>query len=198
MTSAMVIKTKVIKAKTKWNAIVEEQPRLPWMLLVILCILLVSFSHYLQQTLQSQIDELKQPFSLNLRLNRLLDTPLDPSIIDTANTSKQRVLSSIPIAKTQSTAEAGALEQAQANFKPIKQSRIRVVGVEPLADASQAYWSVRVEVRGKLKQSSFPELLELFNNDVMHRRLTSLQYNMRASDSITVIVDYLYRENQEQ
>ncbi|WP_416305722.1 hypothetical protein [Neptunicella sp. SCSIO 80796] len=177
----------------------ESNIRLQWMLVAIIIILAASFAKYLADGLNAERNEVKQQINLLARLQNAATLPLDEVKLTETNQNLQIALKNIPTVSSSSTAEAKALTDIEKMVGSlIKRKRINLLGSEQLQIGQVPFWSVRVDIAGQLNTTDFIEFLSYFDQDAKSRRIASLQYSPKTSNSLNLVVDMLYQRDRNE
>jgi len=172
----------------------NKNRRLQWMCVGICIILTLSLIKFYTDQQQENREQTQQQLALLAKYKLTALSKADPAIsvaIDAANT---RWLEALPAAQSASVAEAQALAEVEQKIgKLLSRKRLNLLGSEPLAGAKPILWQVRVEIAGQLSELDLIELLQHFDNQNKHARITSFQYSPKASNSINLVVDLLYK-----
>ncbi|WP_438864989.1 hypothetical protein [Neptunicella sp.] len=174
----------------------QSNPRLQWMVVAIVGMLALSLVKYFIDDLSLQQADVKQQINLLARLQSTAKQPLDEQQLTATNENFQLAIKNIPSVSSSSTAEAKALTDIEKIIgKLIKRKQINLLGSEELKVGQHPFWTVRVDISGQLNESNFIEFLSYFDQSAKNRRIASLQYSPKTSDSINLVVDMLYKRD---
>ena len=172
--------------------------RLQWMLFAVLVILSLSTGKAALDQLDEPLSETERQLQLLARLESSKDQTVDPNLLSEAKKKLESLLNVTPVATSLSTAEAKALTDIEALVGVhINNKRMNLLGTEEINTGQHTLWTVRVDVSGMVKKHSLLPILENFDKQLSNLRLASLQYSPKTSDSITMVVDLLYREDKQ-
>ena len=172
----------------------QKNSRLQWMVMVIVAILALSGLKRFADQLQVQRNQTQNQLNLLARLQKTADNTLDSKTSETIIDSYTNWVSVLPEAPSSSVAEAQALAEIEQTIgKLISRKRLNLLGSETLNNNNQLYWQVRIEIAGQLPELDLIEALEYFDLDNKHARIASFQYSPKASNSISFVVDLLYK-----
>lgn len=163
------------------------------MVVLIFLILAVSLIKSLSETVNHQKRETIQQINLLARLTQSAQNTIDEKIVKNLDETYTKAISSLPQASSPSTAEAQALIDVEQKIgSMLTQKRLNLLGSEPVIENDQTFWSVRIEVSGKLTETKLIDLLKYFDRGVEHRRIASFQYSPKISNSINLVIDLMY------
>lgn len=172
----------------------NKNRRLQWMSVGIAVILTLSLIKFYSDQQQQNRLQTQQQLAFLAKYKITAQSETDPAIsvaIDAANKAWLEVL---PTAQSASVAEAQALAEVEQKIgKLVSRKRLNLLGSEQLAGAKPILWQVRVEIAGQLSELDLIELLQNFDNQNKHGRITSFQYSPKSSNSINLVVDLLYK-----
>ena len=172
----------------------QKNTRLQWMVMLIVAILALSGLKQFADQLQVQRNQTQNQLNLLARLQKTADNTLDSKTSETIIDSYTNWVSVLPDAPSSSVAEAQALAEIEQTIgKLISRKRLNLLGSETLNNNNQLYWQVRIEIAGQLPELDLIEALEYFDLDNKHARIASFQYSPKASNSISFVVDLLYK-----
>ena len=171
----------------------QGNPRLQWMIVVVLAIILLSLSKSLLDPLDQTRSDALQQIQLLERLKTVEASDIDESKTDTLLKAYEDITSQIPSATSSSTAEARALSDIENTIgRLIKRKRLNLVGAQDVTFMQQRAWSIRIDVAGQIEANQLPDLLRQFDSSNLNRRIASLQYSPKASGNINMVVDVLF------
>jgi hypothetical protein len=172
----------------------QQNKRLQWMLVLIVTILALSLLKQLSDNRQQQRLQAQSQIELLARLKQSAHNNIDANIVESIKTAYSSWIDLLPKAASSSVAEAQALTEIDKNLgKLLKRKRLNLLGSEQLTDNNQVIWQVRVEISGQLAELDLIELLQHFDNQHKHARITSFQYSPKTSNSISLVVDLIYK-----
>jgi hypothetical protein len=172
----------------------QQNKRLQWMLVLIVTILALSLLKQLSDNRQQQRIQAQSQIELLARLKQSAQNNIDANIVESIKTAYSSWIDLLPKAASSSVAEAQALTEIDKNLgKLLKRKRLNLLGSEQLTDNNQVIWQVRVEISGQLAELDLIELLQHFDNQHKHARITSFQYSPKTSNSISLVVDLIYK-----
>jgi type II secretory pathway pseudopilin PulG len=172
----------------------QQNKRLQWMLVLIVTILALSLLKQLSDNRQQQRIQAQSQIELLARLKQSAQNNIDANIVESIKTAYFSWIDLLPKAASSSVAEAQALTEIDKNLgKLLKRKRLNLLGSEQLTDNNQVIWQVRVEISGQLAELDLIELLQHFDNQHKHARITSFQYSPKTSNSISLVVDLIYK-----
>jgi hypothetical protein len=172
----------------------QQNKRLQWMLVLIVTILALSLLKQLSDNRQQQRLQAQSQIELLARLKQSAHNNIDANIVESIKTAYSSWIDLLPKAASSSVAEAQALTDIDKNLgKLLKRKRLNLLGSEQLTDNNQVIWQVRVEISGQLAELDLIELLQHFDNQHKHARITSFQYSPKTSNSISLVVDLIYK-----
>lgn len=170
-----------------------KNKRLQWMLTLIVVIVVLSFAKYTLDILTDYKAEAKTQLNLLTKLTNSANSPIDESLLTSITNHLQKQTEKITTVISSSTAEAQALEDIELNVgNLVTRKRLNLIGSEELTWGDQTFWSVRIEIAGQLEENKFVSLLKSFDSSNKNKRITSMQYSPKASNSINLVVDMLY------
>ena len=184
----------------EWFAELKQNKRLQWMLLLVFVILLLSLSKTFSDFVNDEKTAIEPQRQLIKKLLQADARPLEELDIESVTSQAQSLLTQVPVATSKSVAEAQALTQVEAlSSDYVQNGRATLVNTVDLNFGQQGFWQVRIEVRGKLDERELIGFLEQFSGQFMHQRIASMQYRPKASNTFTVVLDYLFQKgNREQ
>lgn len=181
-------------AKSQLITEYQQNKRLQWMVLLIICILAISLLKQFSDKIGLQSNQTQNQLDLLARLEKTAQHTIDGNIIASINSGYSEWLESLPDAASASVAEAQALTEIEQNIGTLlKRKRLNLLGSEQLAGSKQDIWQVRVEVAGQLEELNLIELLSHFDNTDKHARIASFQYTPKTSNSINLVIDVIYK-----
>ncbi|ABG41740.1 hypothetical protein Patl_3234 [Paraglaciecola sp. T6c] len=181
-------------AKSQLITEYQQNKRLQWMVLLIICILAISLLKQFSDKIGLQSNQTQSQLDLLARLEKTAQHTIDGNIITSINRRYSEWLESLPSAASASVAEAQALTEIEQNIgKLLKRKRLNLLGSEQLAGSKQVIWQVRVEIAGQLDELNLIELLTHFDNTDKHARIASFQYSPKTSNSINLVIDVIYK-----
>lgn len=176
----------------------KANPRLQWLSLLVLAILLVSLVKSVSDytgTLQATADSQQAMVD---RLNRAASANLPPELVKDAQVAVAALNEKAPTVALQSIAEAEALTRAEKYLAALlKRARANLVGTEVITMGGDAFWQIRIELNGQLDSKKLITLLEKFDGSDPYVRLASFQYRPKVSNDMTLVADYLYRQGKQ-
>ncbi|MBD1389808.1 hypothetical protein IC617_10250 [Neiella sp. HB171785] len=179
------------------NAYIEfaANIRLQWLSLAVLAILLISAIKAAGDATAAQSAEVATQLKLVSRLEATSQNEIDEETISALQSHHEDWLKVLPSASSSSTAEAQALTRADANIKPfLARARLNLIGSEPLTFGAVSLWQVRINVTGQLPNERVIDFMKFIDRTHKDARLVSLQYSPKASNSINLVVDIIYRK----
>ena len=184
----------------EWFTELKQNKRLQWMLLLVFVILLLSLSKTFSDFVYEEKAAIEPQRQLIKKLLQADARPLEELDIESKTNQAQSLLKGVPLATSKSVAEAQALTRVETLISDYVQSgRATLVNTTDLSFGQQDFWQVRIEVRGKLEEKKLIGFLEQFSGQFVHQRVASLQYRPKASNTFTVVVDYLFQKgNRDQ
>lgn len=188
----MSIMQKIVQSQlyTEYN----KNPRLQWMCVGIFFILTLSLIKFYTDQQQANREQTQQQMALLAKYKLTAQTKIAAETSQTIETANSNWLATLPSAQSASVAEAqGLAEVEQKIAKLLSRKRLNLLGSEPLAGAKPILWQVRIEVAGQLAELDLVELLQHFDKQNKHVRIASFQYSPKASNSINLVVDLLYK-----
>ncbi|NVK55274.1 MAG: hypothetical protein HWE26_06640 [Alteromonadaceae bacterium] len=176
----------------------QQNTRLHWLLLLIAVILLLSLTKSLSDSSEEFASDVQTKLQMLGRLQRAADDEVPDTVMQEAIESVENIKQTIPVAQSVSVAEAEALSAVSKLTNDfITEGRASLVGSSELNFGSSRFWQVRVEYQGKMSQRSLFGLLTIMDGSKPAFRVISFRYRPGRSDSITVVLDFLYRNAQE-
>jgi hypothetical protein len=171
----------------------KKNIRLQWMIFVIFLIVTVSITkHFNDQLVEKKLHTLRQT-NLLAKLENTAQTPIVEVIVENTNNLFVQQISHIHHATSAGTAEAKALTDLEELVgKYIDRKRINLLGSEKIEVGNSTFWSVRVEIAGRLAHSDFVSFLGHFDQQNQTQRITSLQYSPKTSNTLSVVIDFIY------
>jgi hypothetical protein len=189
-----------IMAKINQLAMIDEikhNLRLQWMLVLIAVIILLSLAKSFSDLKQQLGSERDQQHGFYQRILTAANQPLDENTVIEAKNMFQQAFSALPLAVSDSVAQAQALKRMDAIIKQkIRRPRVALVASEPVIFGNTNGWQVRMNVAGQMPEKALIQLLADISGDQANVRLLSMQYNPKASDSVAFVVDFLYMAEQ--
>ena len=178
---------------------IKRNVRLQWMLVAIAVILAISISKSLNDNLDTQQIVLQQQINMLARLQHTAQSPIDDSMLQQIDALYTEKIGNIETVISASTAEAKALTVVEAKIgKLLTRKRINLLGTETINIANQIFWSVRIEVAGELAEKDYIIFLANFDHKIKNKRITSLQYSPKISNSVSAVIDLLYRREGDE
>ncbi|MDC8833002.1 hypothetical protein [Alteromonas gilva] len=176
----------------------QQNIRLHWLLLLIAVILLLSLTKSLSDSSDEFAAEVQNKLQMLGRLQRAADDEVPDSVMQSVRESVETIKQTIPVAQSVSVAEAEALSAvSKLTTEFISDGRASLVGSSELNFGTSRFWQVRVEYQGKMSQRNLSGLLAIMDGSKPALRIISLRYRPGRSDSITVVLDFLYRNAKE-
>lgn len=176
----------------------RENVRLQWMLFAIIAILCLSLSKTALDSLDEPISEIRTQQALLLKLKLSESHTIDPDELKQNEAKLADLLAIIPTATSIATAEAKTLVDVDELVgKQLMNLRMNLLGTEEIKVGSSTFWTVRVDVAGQVKDKAILSVLEHFDKRQSNSRLASLQFSPKTANSITLVVDMLYKEQKQ-
>ncbi|WP_376920080.1 hypothetical protein [Agaribacter flavus] len=161
--------------------------------MLILSIVLVGSSIF--EHIRALKNDIDSAVAMHVRLNAVKNSELSAELLELYENYQTQVLSNIPTASSQSAAEASALSKLEASFNTIlERNRFNLLGSEKIETPSSNLWSVRVEINGRLSESNVLRFLENVEPTAQNIRVASMQYSPKASNSVIIVIDLLFKE----
>ncbi|WP_102798348.1 hypothetical protein [Bowmanella denitrificans] len=180
---------------TKLAKELHNNPRLQWLLLAVAVIIALSLIKSMVDSLAEQRGQIQGQLNLLARLQHSASSETDPEQSQRLAARLSELHDRLPVAPSASVAEAKALAEVESSIgSMLGRKRLSLIGSEPLTVGQQTYWSVRVDIAGQLPGPDYIRLLSMFDNTSGYRRIASLQYSPKTSDSLSLVVDLLYRQ----
>lgn len=173
----------------------QVNKRLQWMVVGIAAIIFLSLAKSCSDSLNAQGMALQNQMNLTGRLEQAANAPFDPAQLEQSASQLNVLTSSLPSSPSSSVAEAKALADIDALVgKYIKRKRLNLIGSDQVVAGNQLLWSVRIDVAGQLAEEELINILALFDRSIGHRRIASLQYSPKTSNSINLVIDVLFKQ----
>jgi hypothetical protein len=196
VTGAVILKLTNIKQQiigSEHFASVRSNPRLQWMLVLILILLCVYVGKISIDSLQENKSALSQQAQLYSRLLATLEADINEEELERWKNAHQQALGAIPVAASESIAEASALAQLENKLSPLlNRARLNLLGAEQSVVGGQTFYKVRVELSGQLNTDRLTELLQTFASNRSHFLLQTMNYSPRASNTVSFIIDIMF------
>lgn len=184
--------------QSKLSQEVKGNLRLQWLLVAVLCILVLSLSRFLLDSMVPKLDEAQRQAVLLSRLTNTINNPVSQDAYEELQKKLETTIQLFPVSVSQSVAEAGALSSAEQNVVTLfKNGRVDIVGSQDVPMGQRRFWEVRLKVEGRMDSLNFIPLLEYFDGDAPNRRLISIQYRPKAADVVTIVYDVLYLQGDK-
>lgn len=168
--------------------------RLQWMLVGIIIISSLSVTKALYDNLLADKISLEQQMNMLSRLQTTASQPIDEKLIISTQESFETQLTQIPNATSSSTAEAKGLTEIEDLLEPLmKRKRVNLLGSENSKAGDVQFWSVRIDITGILSPKDFIVFLSHFDQSQKKRRITSMRYSPKTSNSLSIVIDLLYK-----
>ena len=175
----------------------SENRRLQWMLVAIVAILCLSVAKSAVDSTSEPMGETRNQLALLAKLKASENQTIDPLQQSEIQQQLDEVLNLIPQATSISTAEAKTLADIESIIgQNLNNQRLNLLGTEEISAGNEIFWSVRVDVAGRVKEKELLSVLEHFDGDVSNGRLASFRFSPKTSDSINMVVDMLYRKQK--
>lgn len=175
----------------------KNNRRLQWLLLACLIILALSLSKKMIDFVSDKAFETQRQADLLARLESANNNLVSDDLRQTLLAEYKTALDSISVVSSSGVAEAQALSVNDSIISEfISKPRTNLVGVEQLQSGDEIFFQVRIETSGRLNETKFVELLSLFEENAESFRLVSFQYKPAASNSVSIVGDYLYRKSK--
>lgn len=169
--------------------------RLQWMLVAVLIILCISSIKWISDAITEIHDDVQRLVDLSARLEYTAAQPFNDELLQESQKTLEQALEVVPGAGSMSTAEAQALKQLERVLGDlIQQKRLNLLGSEEVKSNNTIFWQVRVEISGRLNNKDLIELLAHFDASQPHRRINALRYRPKASNTISLVADFLFRQ----
>jgi len=177
----------------------QSNLRLQWMVLVVLAILCISSISWLSSLVEDKRIDTQRLVNLLARLEQTAAQPFDEALLGESAQQLEQALDAIPAAGSASTAEAQALKQLEFILGDlITRKRLNLLGSDELKAHGHLFWQVRIEVNGQLNNKDLIELLTHFDASQAQRRINSFRYRPSASNSLSLVADFIYvRDDNE-
>jgi|GEM_PF-2953204 len=176
---------------------VNNQPRLQWLLLIVLMIISASIVKYGVDSVLEYRASISNEINLFDRLTRVSQTEFSEQELTVAQLESSELSAAIPTASSQNAAQASALSEIENLLGNLAdRERYNLLGSETINVGNKQFWSIRIEIVGQVKSQKMLGFLEPFDAKVIHRRITSMQYSPKAANSINLVVDLLYQQEQ--
>lgn len=190
--------TQQIKASQTYKDI-ESNRRLQWMFVFIIVIFLISMSKFLQEKLTELSYTTHQQLNMLSRLEHTGKHPINEKQVARINEQFLQRMENVTPVTSISIAEANALTEVDSLIgKLLKRKRINLLGAEEIQSGQQIFWSVRINVSGQLAEHDLVNVLKNFDQTNQRLRITSLQYSPRTSNSLTLVIDFLYKRDSHE
>lgn len=182
--------------QTKLAQELNQQPRLQWLILFIFVILLVSVSKSGFDAVALYRENMENEINLYNRLNALKNAEFSSTELDEAAQQSEKLSDAIPIASSQNAAQASALSEIEQELRSLaERERYKLLGSEVITIGGKQFWSIRIEIVGQLKPNNTLALMQAFDPKVLHRRVSSFRYSPKANNSLSLVVDLLYKQD---
>ncbi|MBC3764943.1 hypothetical protein [Neptunicella marina] len=173
--------------------------RLQWLLLLVIAILGLSATKALFDKVETSKQTVSQQLTLLSRLKLAASVPLENTKIEVVDKLLMTHLERIPAVASSSIAEAKALEDVEKKIGILlKRKRINLLGSDLIELPSTNLWSVRLEIAGQLTPEDFIKFIEHFDINSENMRISSLQYSPKTSNSISIVIDILYKREANE
>jgi hypothetical protein len=174
----------------------NANPRLQWLLLLVLVILLGSMLKAGTDANTEIYSELSAQQNLTNRLQTASDTPFDEQAFMQLQKRVDEMVLSVPSAAAISIAEAQALSELnKLREKIYSDGRTTLLGTETLTFGTQSFYQTRIELNGSHDLLKLIELLYQVDGSKLHMRLVTLQIRSgRRTNTLTLVMDYLHRQ----
>ena len=173
---------------------IQNSRRLQWMMLAVLLILFFSLNKFVANSVTDLRVDTQRLINLAEQLQKIAEQPFDESQLTESMEQLNNALQPLPEAGSSSTAEAHAIKQVEKIIGPLLlRKRLNLLESQELKAHTNVFWQVRIEITGQLKQSDLIELLAHFDPSQTHRRINALRYRPNASNTLSVVADFLYR-----
>ncbi|GLR70878.1 hypothetical protein GCM10007852_17860 [Agaribacter marinus] len=190
MSKGEIIKNKLIEE-------VSNQPRLQWLLLVVVIILLISVTKSYFDLVYNERENTQSEVRIHEKLLDVQSTDFSESTLTNNKELAYSLLNKLPSASSNSTAEASALATLEADLQGIiERSRFNLLGSEEIIVANEKLWSIRIEVNGRLPPKQLIKFFTLFETEKSNKRIASIQYSPTTANTAVIAVDFLYRERK--
>lgn len=182
-----------------WFAELEQNKRLQWMLLLVMVIVLLSLGKAFSDFVSEEQNAVEPQRQLLIKLLEADARPIEDLDINDKEAAATALLEKVPVASSKSVAEAQALTQVESLISTyVTNGRATLVNTTELTFGQRGFWQVRIEVRGRLDEKKLIGLLRQFDGSQIHQRAPSMQYRPKASNTFTVVVDYLFQKEAQQ
>ena len=168
--------------------------RLQWLLLLVAVILCLSGIKAFSDVNAAKAQSIQQQLALLQRLENAMQQPLSQEQLTQADETLAKLLAQVPSSQSSSVAEATALAKVDniANGR-ITRGRANLVGSDEIVVGDNKFWQVRVEYRGQLNQHDLFALLSLVDGADVTSRLVSFQYRPNQRGNISMVLDFMFR-----
>jgi len=181
----------------QWFVELRQNKRLQWMLLLVFSILLASLGKSFSDFVAEETIAVAPQRQLLTKLLEADVRPIEDLDVEGKSATAKQLLAQVPKASSKSVAEAQALTQIDVLINNyIDSGRATLVNTVDLSFGQQDFWQVRIEVRGKLAEKKLIGLLQQFDGTYVYQRIPSLQYRPKASNTVTLVVDYLFQKEE--
>ena len=184
------------------NTMIDEfhsNSRLQWMVLAVLIILCISSISWLSSLLEDKRIDTQRLVNLLARLEQTAAQPFDEALLGESAQQLEQALDAIPTAGSASTAEAQALKQLELLLGDIiTRKRLNLLGSDELKAHEHLFWQVRIEINGQLKNKDLIALLTNFDANQAQRRINSFRYRPSASNSLSLVADFIYVQDNNE
>lgn len=172
----------------------QSNKRLQWMVVGIAAVLVVSLCKQISVSLGSQRDATKNQLRLLSKLISTANQEFNAKELLVLESNVESALSSIKTVASASTAEAQALQDIEQKIgKYISRKRLKLIGSDEVLAGNHVFWSVRIEIAGQLNEKDFIQVLHFFDTTKEDARISSMQYSPKTSNTITLVVDLMYK-----
>ena len=187
---------KKVRQHPSWQEF-QQNKRLQWLLVVVVLIVLLSTFKSASDAVAALQRSVAAQQTVLARLQAASARPLSIEDVDEWVQKTNRLKASAPQVPSASIAEAQALAMLEAlNKRLLRRGRATLIGTETLDWEQNRLWQVRLELSGQLDSSDWVSFLQTVDGSNAFVRLASLQYRPKASNAITVVIDYLFLQEE--
>lgn len=172
----------------------NKNKRLQWMILGIAVIIVISVTKSVTDDLSEYKLDAKNQLELLARLNHSANKNVDMQAFEEIAEQAAQQMQGFAAVASASVAEAQGLKDIDEKIGSLfKRKRLNLLGSDELNFGGRTFWSVRIEISGQLAESDFIQVASFFDNTKLTTRIASMQYSPKTSNSISLVVDLIFK-----
>jgi hypothetical protein len=172
----------------------NKNKRLQWMIVGIAVIFALSIVKHVVDDLSETKLEVQNQLQLVARLNQSSDENFDMQNFEKISEQTELKLQEFMGVASASIAEAQGLKDIDEKIGDLfKRKRLNLLGSDEFSMGGKTFWSVRIEISGQLIESDFIQMASFFDNSQLTTRIASMQYSPKTSNSMSLVIDLLYK-----